>query len=558
MEKIDEIEDKIQKGKDYFQPLWGRYDSDFNLWQIKDHNNDPDFDHHEGAINRTSNRPRAFADKCQGYLSRSKMNIRVKPPSPLASSESVNLASKIERMLRFGFYEADKRLIRLQKPDLKNALIWFDNNRGRIGVRVLVQEKDGRIIWNYLPLDPRHLIFDVGEDGVLWFACRTWRSRQSVKDNFGVDVDVKDKAPLEVWDYWNQEINTVICHQAPYDKGSNTLKEPTPHNLPRPPISLVTVPTNPSIFDDAGVSIKFDGESIYAPNRLQYKQVDQQASLLASHVEALVKQPLIHLYDPNIRGDDGKPVTIDKALYYAGAMANLPNTHKFMDLPRRDIPRAFEVDYANMQRNEQLATFADVEYGVDQPPHSGTALSLLREDKNKVLLPRLQALQFSYSDICQIACEQLRKQGITVTSKILSGKEYNIEEVTPAELEAAKDYYMDVDFKLSYPYEDIQILGLIEMATKLGVIDIDTAREELAQVQDPEAIKMKVAIQKATEQFPEINWWDAEKGLRLLGADFAANLINQQIQVIATQRKQATQQAQGGIPEGQPPGQGGK
>ena len=88
---IEEIEDKITKGKNRFQPLCERYDEDFDLWKLKERV----FDSHEGVINRTSNKPRALSDKCQGYLSRSKMDIRVKPPSGFPSPETVDLASKI-------------------------------------------------------------------------------------------------------------------------------------------------------------------------------------------------------------------------------------------------------------------------------------------------------------------------------------------------------------------------------------------------------------------------------------------------------------------------------
>lgn len=551
MEKIEEIEEKIKTGKAHSAPLWKRHDSDFDLWQMKERS----FDTHKGAINRTSNRPRAFADKCQGYLSRAKMNIRVKSPTSLASPEANDLSSKIERMLRFGFQQADKRLLRLQKPDLKNAMIWFDNNRGRIGVRVLVYMKDGKIVWDFLPLDPRHLVFDIGGDDISWFAYRTFRTPQSIKDNFGVDL-TDEKKPVEVWDYWDGKENAVICHQSPYtDRGSNTLKKPTPHNLSRPPISLVTVPTNPSIFDETGVSVKFDGESIYAPNRLQYKQTDRLASLLATHVNKLVKQPTLHFYDPAITNPmTGKTIEIDDSLSYAGAIANLPITHRLEEMPGRDIPRAFEIDYASMQRNEQLATFADVEYGVDQPPHSGTALSLLREDKNKVLLPRLQAMEFAYSDICDIVCEQLQEQGITVQTKLFANNEYDIESVTPEELEEAKDFYKKVNFVLSYPYEDMQILGQIEMATRLGIVSIDTAREEIAQIPDSQAEAAKVAIQNAKAQSPEIDLWEAIQALKKQGKDFAAATLSQQLQMVSEQRKQIIAQAQGGVPPegGQP------
>ena len=549
MNKIESIEERIRRGKEHFSPLWDRYDKDFELWKIQERV----FDSHENFINRTSNKPRSFADKCQGHVTRAKMDIRVKPPTPITSPESMQLASKIERMLQYGFYQADKRLLRIQQPDLKSALAWHAINRGRIATRILVYEEDDRIVWDYLPLDPRHLVFGLGGDDVAWFAYRTFRSPQGIEDKYNVELEDKTKYAVEVWDYWDRDDNCVICYEAPHSNhGSRTLKKATKHNLPRPPISLVTVPTNPSVFDEGGISVKYDGESVYAPNRLQYKQIDQLASLLATHSNQLLKQPIVHLYDPNTLGEDGKPITLDKATYYPGAIINLPATHKLDTMPARDISRGLELDYSSMRRDEQMATFADIEYGLDQPPHSGTALEMLREDKQKVLLPRLMAMQFAYSDIVEMACEQIKKQDLKVVSKTLSQHDYMVEEVTKEDLEDAKDFYMKVDFVLSYPYEDLQTLALIEMAKRLDIISTETAREDIAKIPDSEAEGVKVAIEKAAQQNPEILLWQAVKGLKREGRDFEAKTLEQQLQLISEQRNLAIAQIQrGGAPGGE-------
>jgi hypothetical protein len=550
--KVEDIQKKVSEAINYrgFQELWNRYDQDFDIWRVKPHPFESVNRPERLAVNITNNRGRSLSDKCQGYLTRSDMQIRVKPPRSLVSLQASQLASKIERMHHFGFDKADKLLrLRLQ-ANLLSQESWFANNTGTIAVRVLVYEEDGEIVWDYLPLNSRHLVYEVGDRGMSWVAYRTFRSKASIEEEYGEEkaknIPETTHKGVALWEYYDKKVHAVFTGNSGDNLGE-VLIDPEPHNLPRPPISLIVISTNPDIVTEDGLQLEYRGESIYAPNRLQYKQSDEMASILATIGKTRALEPLVHLYDPNIRGEDGKPIKITEKLYYPGAVANLPNTHKFVELPSKDVPPSLQVAYANLLRDEQMASLATLEYGVDQPPHTGIALAQLREDKNKLVLPRLQGVEASYTDICEMANEQIKAQNLTVQTKVALKDMYDTEEITPQDLEDAKDFYMKVSFVLMHPYEDLETLQLIDMGRRLGIFSLDHAMEEIAKIPDPEAEKTKLDIERAESQIPELANWRAFMGLIRQGRFAEAQMLNQYTQLANEERRTQIAELEHGV-----------
>ena len=541
---IEDIKTKVTAKELELNALYNRMDSDFDLWNIKKRV----FDNHTMAINITSNDPRSLVDKMQSRIAGSQRRIQVKFPEPLVSPEDTSVANGIERLFHYGFTQADLRLRKRLLSNLNDSLTWFSLVRGVIAVRVLVYpDKDGNVIFDYMPLDPRFLTYSVDNEGLSWVGYKTFRSKDSLKGEYGVDLSEPSQGRgIEVLDYWDREVNAVMTQ-------NEELKAPKKHNLNGVPVVIIPVAMRPRIADMEGIMIEGYGESVYAPNRLEYEQCDRLASILATHANLLAKQPIVNYWDPNTLGPNGQPVMLETPAYIPGAIINLPNTHRLDRLPTPDIPKSLDIAIGQSRARIQRASFTDIEYGQLSFQLSGTALGMLRDDMDKLFGPRIRALSHANTDLCWMVRQQIIDQGLTVPVKVMEKDEYHSYEVTPEDL--AQDYYLDVMFSSRKPWEELEVYQIIEMATKLGILSTATAREEIAKIPDAETEDIKVLMERAKDQIPEIQLYQAADGFVKQGRDREAAIVGQQLQQIIMARQ--GQMAGGGVPP-EEEAQGGK
>lgn len=534
MIETNEIITKVNKKEQEFAELYKQMDEDYDLWNVKKRV----FDTHPMAINITSNDPRSLSDKVQAYLTGSELQITVLPPENHPSPVAKEVANKEERLYHFAFEQADIRLRRILQAKLQNSLAWFSLVRGMIAVRVLVYpDNEGNIVWDFLALDPRYLTFETGRDGLAWVAYKTFRSPQSLKDDYKYEPTSSDAKGVEVLDYWDREWNATIAVSGG-SKTGNALQDPIKHGLSEIPIIIVPVTMSPRVCDSSGIKVTSWGQSIFAPNRLTYKQVDELRTILATHAHTLAKSPTVFQSEQGTPPYTLKPEDIP---YYAGATMALPSGVKATRLPIPDIPHSLETAIGLGRGDIQRATYSDIEYGQLSFQLSGTALRMLKAEIDKVVGPRKQALADTCTDMCRMIKKQVVELGLTIRVKTVSGDSYAVYEMVPELLD--NDFYTRADFTIQNAWEELESYQLAQMGMQNGLMSRETAMQNILKIQDVKAELEKIDLEKVEDISPELKLYKAGEIYTRTGQERERVIVAQQLKQILEQKQAATEQA---------------
>ena len=490
----EEILSKIDKKTKDLADLYAQMDSDYDLWSIKPQV----FDKHPMAINITSNLPRALGDKVQAELLAHKLQIIVISPENYPSSEAQEITNAEERLYYFGFEQADLRLRGKGEAKLADALAWFAIIRGMIAARIYVYSNNQQeVIWDFLPLDPRYLTFAFDNDGLAWTGYTTFRSSENLKRQYAIEVEDKDGKGVEIIEYFDRDIQAVINK-----KDKTLLRKIKKHTLKQVPIVLIPIALSPRIINNEGMQVTSWGQSIFAPNRVTYKQLNLLRSIVATHAHLLAKIPLVHTYP------SGSPVKLDSQdiPYYPCALIDLPDTEKLEGLKVPDIPRSLMEAIQEIVRDIQLSTYAEHEFGRDVPPHSGIALQYL-SDKSKVILPRLIALNDMYTDICRMVKKQIITQGISVPIRSVKDNVYVAYEMVPSLLD--NDFYIKAEFVDENPWKRLENIQLAQMMIQNKLMSKENVMEQILKIPDVKTEVEKMTIEEAENLSPEMKFTKA-------------------------------------------------
>ncbi|MBU1082424.1 MAG: hypothetical protein KKB59_18205 [Spirochaetes bacterium] len=473
MEKdASKIISKVATKEAEFKARFERMDNDFDIWDEVTSLNDKAIDkttkRHASDIEIISNDLRLHADGVQSIISASEMQVRVFMAEAEGEDKSDDIG-KLERLFRFAQEEADKRLIKLLLPPMRETIIWCSAIRGWTAARILVEKGEkGSVIFNLMPLDPRWLTYEVGADGLLWTAYKTFRSRDSINSEYNEGVGDtpwwkslgKNESDLEVIDYWAYEgkgemANAVVCD-------NQWLKEPETYDMRSMPIIIIPVATRPSITTISNSkerAVAGYGDSIFAPIRVINGLRNRYASMVATHADKLARQPLINY-------KDGQGRELNFQTNVPGSVIELEMGHnKLEPSPMKEIsPTTIGMlDWLTNQVESALLPRVDI----GRPPPSGTLYSLVQETGNRVLNPQLQNIETFYAEMFRLIEEQLIDGGIRVNVKQENERKYFETKVTPVDLK--KPHIIEVTFTARTPYEQLETAQIADMLQRAGI-----------------------------------------------------------------------------------------
>ena len=476
-----------------------RMDNDFDLWNlvagIYEDTIRTKTKEHATDIEITSNKPRTFCDGVQAILSSADMQIMVR----MAEAEGEDKRSdigKLERLFNFALEKGDERLRRLLLPPLREQLIWYSLVRGWVAGRFLVYKDGNDVIFDFFPLDPRWLTYEVGADGFLWVAYKTFRSRDALADEYTVTeksfltreekekpFHAAKKHDNPVIDYWKYEGkgkigNAVVCDRT-------FLKELEIHDLPSMPILVMPVTTRPPIANSSGTSqLEGYGESIFAPIRGVNAIRNRFVSMVATHAKLMAQQALI-----NYRTPQGIDLTTTSNV--PGGVMNLPmNENRLEQSPMKEISPTVigMLEWLNSQIED--GTLPDIRMGT--PPQSGTLQNLLQEAGNRVFNPQLRNLNYFYADICRLIEEQLLVTKSKVRVQTEEKRKYYETQVTSIDLK--RPHIIKVEFTARTPWTQMDTAQIAQMLKSLGLPD-GWIWENILKVQDPKGLADLAAIE---------------------------------------------------------------
>ena len=557
--KIDEtpseIIKKVQAKEGELSDLFDRMDEDFEIWDMQEtaatinYGND-----RKKAVSSTlrnndihviSNEPRTFADQVQSTLSDAEMQIMVRMVENKGEDKRDDIAS-LERLLHYAFDMADRRLRKMLLPPLRESVIWDSIIRGWAAACTLVYKSGENVIFDLQRWDRRWLTYEVGGDGMLWSAYKTFRSGAALKDEWGYDTAAKTNN--QVINYWRHDgdmkfTNAVIC-------GNDFIKKPEIHRIRSFPVTVVPVATRPPISTETEMQVAGYGESIFAPLREINKTRNRFMSIAATHANLLSKQPIINYYD-----EVGKE--IKSTVYLAEGVLNLPLNHNKLEAaPMKELAPTVIQLLGELNRELEKATLPNIPVGTPAP--SGTLYNLVQEAGNKVFNPQLKNLTYFYAEICRQIEEQLIDSGIKVNVKYEEKKKYFETQVTPVDLK--KPHTIKVEFTARTPWTQMDTYQIADMAKRLGLPD-SFIQEYILKLPDPKGIGDMSAIEMA-EHSPKMAMVRAIQALMVAGRQDEAEQVMRDLYALEVSELQQTMPppataTSSGTPATQPPPVGG-
>jgi len=534
----EEITKQVEEKEKDFNDLFVRMDADFELWNLT---TTPVIGslsagtlEGEHTVQMVSNRLRTFADEVHSKLAAAERQIAVRMAEAEGEDKREDMG-KLERLFEFALEKADERLIAMLVPPLREQIIWYSSIDGWAAARILVESRDkGKtVIFNFTPLDPRWLTYEVGSNGFLWVAYKTFRSKVALADEYKIGEDkrpfeAKSKNDNAVIDYWKYESpgkmsNAVICDKT-------FLKATETYNLPSVPILIMPVATRPPL-GASGSKLASYGDSIFAPIRDSNKLLNQVASIVATHANLLARQPTINYYD-----GEGKILTT--TAFLAEAVVNLPMGHnKLGEPPMKEISPTI-VHLLNWLE-EQVESGSLPRVRVGQPPQSGTLENLVQEARNIVFNPQLRLLNSFYAGICRLIEEQLLSGGVgpekikKVKVQIEQKNKYYETEVKPVDLK--KPHIVKVEFTARTPWQQLATAQVADMLKRAGLPD-SFLWEYIYKFPDPKGLKDQVAIEMA-EHSPKLAMLRSIIALKNAGRDEEAGQLIEDMYNMAMQEQ---------------------
>ena len=482
-----EITAKVKDKEDTeFSSLFSRMDEDLEIWEMStspintyDAGIRAKTKAHGSDIDIVSNEPRTFSDGVQAILSSAEMQIAVRV-AETEGEDKREETGKLERLFYFLLEKADERLRRLVLPPLRETLIWYSLVLGWAATRVLIYKDGKNVISDIIGFNPRWLTYETGGEGLLWVAHKTFRSKSSLKSEYGYEA--AKKTDNQVIDYWEFEepgkiSNAILC-------SDTFLKEPEVYDIPSMPILIMPISTRPPIADSTGTRLKGYGESIFAPIRNINAIRNRFASVVASHANLMANQALI-----NYKTAMGRSIPSDAMFNVPGEIVELTmGENRLEPSPMKEISPTV-VNMLNWLNDQMEQGMLPKIRG--EQPQSGTRYQLEKEAGNRVFNPQLRNLNYFYADICHLIEEQLVTGGVS-KEKIKKVKfqsqvknKYYETEVTPVDLK--KSHTIKVEFTAQTPWTQQDTYAVADMAKRLGVPE-GYIWEYILKFQDPKGM----------------------------------------------------------------------
>jgi len=550
----EDITEMVKHKEDEFEPRNTRMDKSFDRWDLVQ-TTDPNkgYDKHKEAINITSNDPRTFADKLQRGLVKAERRLIVRMAEEEGEDKREDIG-KLERLLAFLLEKADERLWRLLMPPMLDSLVWFGMIRGWLAARILTYKTKEGVVPNYMALDPRWVTYEIGKDGTLWTAYKTFRSKDAVQDEYKHEISSpwyhfgSQKKDVTIIDWYNDEFNYVVI--------GNEIVKGRKHGMPSNPILIAPIATRPPVISADNANIRGFGDDIFASSKDIGDIENEMLSIWATQAKRIAREVMIHEKEEGVKD-------IHSITGVPGGVINVPmGKSKLYAIPSKEVSPTLVNLMSVLGAQRQRATLPRIDYGeYGTPPPSGTMASIAKQESTASQLV-VNALNSFYSQMCNMIELQLIEGKLTTEVKGEQDKKYYSFKVKPTDLK--KPHITRVEFSSRTPYEELETLQSAQMAQQLG-LPMEWWLEHILKVQDPKGIKDMSLIEIA-EHSPDLAKVGAINALIKAGRGEEAMLLMKEMyeEDMAKQAAMAQQQApagqqvpmeqQGGMPpEGMPP-----
>lgn len=543
------------------QLLRDRMDLDYaKHWRLDEHVEKP------GYRSYTTAESRIYAKKMIATLIGAVMNLKTPQENdPKAERARDNIK---EQFLTGGFRQNDERLSLIDEPSLRSQLSYFNSIRGRSIGRCLINiDARGRPYMDATPWDPRHVMWEMGPEGLEWMCHKFTRSPQYIKRKYGKEVRPEEavngtqRNDIVFYDFWDRERNQVVVpaliedekflrnelHEVIDFGGDGKVPGWIATNNIQPPIIHGRVTDNSNSFD---LMMSEYGESIFAENRRVWEIYNEVMSIIleltsrARKPLMLVKSPdgaRVLEYDPFKEG----PVLSmrnDEEIVVPNLLATSPDTQVLLTLIAGEMQRG---------------ALPPIMFGDSPLAISGFAMNTLRGSIFDKAVPLIDAQVSALTQISNIWSDHFGQggfDGIELSGK-LNNREWFSEFITPDMIEGLPQPI--ITLLPQVPQDDAAKLNMALQARQPGVngwplYADQQIHEDILEDQDSDAIMAAVVEQVAAGLNPFAMLDTLIEALIARGDEQKAQYYMGDKLELLQQKKLAAEQGLP-IPGGQPP-----
>lgn len=439
-----------------------------------------------GYESYTSSAPRNFVDKVIEGINRSDISIQIKLPDD--AKEAERRAASVGEQYLWGALDQVNRNFRGSEPPLREQIAFMECVRGWVALRALVYQLKGETVFDVLVWDILHMTWEPGKHGNLWGANKRKLSKAQIKAEYGFDITGKD---AELIDWFDTERNAIIIENA-------WAKKPKEHKIGHCPVGVFSVGSMPTMqTKDFGSTLVHRGHSVWAASRGLYEPMNKITSRTMDRYERTIQGSLVH------KSKDGK-ASIQGDPYQTFQEIKLREDETLEPLKYPEAPPETAILHSIINRDLEQST---IPYPISKQAQSGTALSILVEGTRSVYSPKTSTLEQAYTWLCEELLGQFKEQikkKTTMKGFTPDGKFFNVQ-VRPTEIDPG--WYIVVSAQPKLPRDRQMEIFMAKAATERRpgqepLYSMQTAREEIAPVRDPDAEQDKIYVEKGLSLEP--------------------------------------------------------
>ena len=480
------------------------------------------------VINVTMNEAKVFLDRSGAIMNGANMH-RIVYGRNLTDEDTTTIENFYEDI----YYANDLMVANAFFISLYGFLIEQILVRGSIAARCLMREDGDKFLPDISPIDTRYFYYETDSQGIIWGAPEVSRTKAQIERDFGIVI--RGRSAL-VADFWDDKVNEIYIASQLYKGGSQTSdstrypERPREHGLGYPPLIFQKSGAGLQSLMDVG-GLKYQGESIFAPNRGLIPELHRAASIMQTLTAMSFEGAIvINLEDP----DNGEPV---KSLYGLRKQIELGVTEKVSLVPISDVRNATRLFYNMLVGALQRGGLPNIDYGNLTFPLSAVAISKLTATKDAIFIPRLNAIALFYRALSQM----IKKQYVQAGYKVEIGEEGYEREYSTADID--KKFATKYEFHTVSPEQNIANTAIAQQQLAMG-ISMHTVFSDTLQYNDPEGEidkKRKEMSEKGDSAITLLKQLRAlankdGKFDKATGIDLEAEMITQQLEMIMRAR----------------------
>ncbi len=483
-----------------------------------------------GYESYTSPAPQNHLDKVMDGVNRSQMALQIRLGDDATEIEK-RQASQAELYLFGGLNDIDRNLARRNEPGLRAGLGYIMAIRGYYCLKAVVYERKGKMYFDVVPWDPMHVTFDYGSFGLLWIARKREASKGAIFKEYGIEIGGKTGW---VTDFWDEDRNSVIIDD-------HFAKSPEAHKLDEIPILYGAVDSRPNMQSRNGGDTLVDrGKSIYHSAIKTFEPTNRFTSELMDIHSKSITGSIIHQSKTGQKKLKGDPHA-----KYMEIQTEEDEQVTMLELPR--VPDVTAALLGILDRDGQQSMLpSPTAFGGANENFSGRALVLMADATKSVFTPRTGALGDCYRWLSEQLLSQFAQKGKTQDFRGFdaNGSFFTVK-IKPSDLN--KGWFVSALFEPQLPRDleaDIQTALMATQPQGEGgqsIMSMETAREDIVKMRNPNAEKDKVAAEKG-EALPPIQIQIMAAALVKAGKPEIAE------QVLALQQPETAGEGAGGAP----------